>query len=133
MRRSFRVFVGEGALNESPELPEAVRTELQDLSSELEAVGPLVDKLSIVDPDEVELRAIAATLHAFYNGVERVIIIIAKHYGETPGESQAWGTGIYYRAWRHQPTRGRLWSTDRCATGFVTILASGISSAMRIR
>ena len=77
-------------MNESPELAEAVRTELQDLSSELEAVGLLVDKLSIVDPDEVELRAIAATLHAFYNGVERVFIIIAKHYGETPGESQAW-------------------------------------------
>ena len=72
------------------ELPDAVRTELRDLSSELEAVGPLTDKLSVVDPDEVELRAIAATLHAFYNGVERAFIIIAKHFGESPGQSHTW-------------------------------------------
>ena len=90
MRPSLRVFVAEGALNASHELPDAVRTELLDLSSELEAVGPLIDKLSVVDPDEVELRAIAATLHAFYNGVERAFTIIAKHFGESPGQSHAW-------------------------------------------
>ena len=47
MLRSFRVVVAVAALSALPELPDAVRTELRDLSSELGAVSPLIDKVSV--------------------------------------------------------------------------------------
>ena len=46
---------------------------------------PLVDRLSVRDPDEIELRAMALTLHGFYNGVESIFLRIARHFdGHVP-------------------------------------------------
>lgn len=58
-------------MSESPELRDAVDGELKDLVAELDSVQPLLDKVFAAEPDAIELRAIAATLHAYYNGVER--------------------------------------------------------------
>jgi hypothetical protein len=59
-------------LSELRNLDRAVKAEFEDLGSEIADVQPLVNKLSASDPDSIEIRAIAGTLHAFYNGVERV-------------------------------------------------------------
>lgn len=77
-------------LSEWPELRDAVDGELKDLVAELDSVQPLLDKVFAAEPDAIELRAIAATLHAYYNGVERVFVLIAKHFSELPAESHTW-------------------------------------------
>ena len=53
-------------MNGSPELREAVEGELRDLFAELDSVQPLLDKVFAIEPDAIELRAIAATLHDYY-------------------------------------------------------------------
>lgn len=69
-------------MNELHELGLRLRTELQDLSSEIQAVSPLFDKVQSIEPDAIEIRAIASTLHAFYNGAERIFLLIAKTVGQ---------------------------------------------------
>ena len=72
-------------MHTSPELSSEIRTELLDLSTELEAVRPLLNKLQVSMPDSIEIRAVATTLHAFYNGVERICVRIVKELdGDLP-------------------------------------------------
>lgn len=77
-------------MSELPELRDAVDGELKELVAELDSVQPLLAKVFAAEPDAIELRAIAATLHAYYNGVERVFVLIAKHFSELPAESHTW-------------------------------------------
>ncbi len=83
-------FVRAASLNEWRRLDRAVAAEIEDLASEIAEVQPLLDKLLSSDPDSIEIRAIAGTLHAFYNGVERILVLISKHLGEDLRESHAW-------------------------------------------
>ena len=77
-------------MNASHETSEKLKTELEDLQSEISAVGPLLDKLEVSQPDGVEIRAVATTLHAFYNGVERIFLIIAKGIDDQVPQSVHW-------------------------------------------
>ena len=77
-------------MRKSPKLDTSVRTELADLKAEIEAVAPLLKKLAVQEPDSIELRAVAATLHAFYNGIERVFLLIARHVDEMTPQGITW-------------------------------------------
>lgn len=66
-------------LNESDKLIRQVELELAEMYDELAAVEPLLRGLNQREPDLVELRAVAATLHAFYNGVERIFMMLHKN------------------------------------------------------
>lgn len=75
-------------MSESPDFQSAIVAELENLQKELQAVEPLLKKLRIEEPDQIEIRAVATTLHAFYTGVERVFVHIAKHVdGDLPSGS----------------------------------------------
>lgn len=69
-------------MNEWHEFEERVKDELESLAEELSAIAPLRAKLRETDPDPIELRAAATTLHAFYNGVERLLIHVLRHFGD---------------------------------------------------
>jgi len=70
-------------LNEWREFEERVTDELESLDEELSAIAPLRAKLRQTDPDPVELRAAATTLHAFYNGVERLLIYVSRRFDDS--------------------------------------------------
>lgn len=80
----------EDTLQEWHEVVERVQEELQSLQEEIDAVGPLLRKLTQVEPDEVEMRAAAATLHAFYSGVERLLLVIARRCDASTPQSIRW-------------------------------------------
>lgn len=72
-------------LRELPNLRQRIEDDLGEIAKELRSVRPLVDRLSVRDPDEIELRAVALTLHRFYNGVESIFLLIARHFdGHVP-------------------------------------------------
>lgn len=77
-------------MSESHDLQSAILAELENLRKELDAVEPLLKKLQIQDPDQIEIRAVATTLHAFYTGVERIFVQIAKHVDEDLPGGSSW-------------------------------------------
>jgi hypothetical protein len=72
-------WTGE-SLRELHRFTERIYEELKHLEAEVAGVRPLFEKLATRDPDEIELRAAALTLHGFYDGVEAVFLFIAKHF-----------------------------------------------------
>lgn len=71
-------------------LKQRIEEELEDLRAEVSGVSPLFEKLSSREPDEIELRAAALTLHGFYNGVEAVFLLIAKRFDNHVPEGIRW-------------------------------------------
>jgi hypothetical protein len=73
-------------LNESPEPRRRIEDELEQLEAEVAGVRPLLETLAHREPDDIEMRAAALTLHGFYNGVEGVLLTIAKRFDrQIPG------------------------------------------------
>jgi hypothetical protein len=79
-----------GILKEWSEFVERIHDEIELLNQEVEAVRPLADKLQLMDPDPVELRAAAATLHAFYSGIERVLLLLVRRLDSTLPSGVRW-------------------------------------------
>ena len=69
---------------------EKVKAELADLQAEILEIRPLLHKLETSEPDPVEIRAVATTLHAFYSGVERIFLLIAKDIDNQIPQSIHW-------------------------------------------
>lgn len=73
--------------------PESIKDkiafELESIEREMLATERLFAKLRRFDPDNVEIRAAASTLHAFYNGVENIFSAIARQIdGLFPGDDR---------------------------------------------
>lgn len=67
----------------------ALRFEIDQIEQLLATYAPLRDAVQHTPPDVVQVTAIAAMLHSFYNGVEHMFTIIAKQVdGELPAGAQ---------------------------------------------
>ena len=125
IRPLFEHYAKRGTLSSLRSLRRAVSAELSDLSAELGSVRPLLDKLLNSTPDAIEIRAVATTLHAFYNGVERTFVLIAKRFQEPVGQSYAWHRDLLVQM--SAPNRGPPGSDlSRAPDG--TQRVSGVSS-----
>ncbi len=99
-------------MNEWPEFEERVTDELESLDDELSAIAPLRAKLRQADPDPVELRAAATTLHAFYNGVERILIQIVRHFDDSIPNSISWHRELLNQAVEATSGRSAILSAE---------------------
>ncbi len=77
-------------MNEWADLVRRITDEIELLDEEVDAVRPLADKLRKADPDPVELRAAAATLHAFYSGIERILLLLVRQRDTTLPSGIRW-------------------------------------------
>jgi hypothetical protein len=66
-------------------LREQVAVEREQLHRLLESYRPLLEKCAASPPNDVELSALAAVLHSFYNGIENIFKRIAE---ELDGQSR---------------------------------------------
>ena len=80
----------EASLSASPELSERIRTELEQLQAEIASVRPLLETLTRREPDDIEMRAAALTVHGFYNGVEAIFLIIARRFDRQVPDGTRW-------------------------------------------
>ncbi len=72
----------------------AEREQLQRL---LSGIGGLLIKCRTTDPTEIELSALAATLHAFYTGVENIFKRVAMELDGEPVRGEAWHRELLLR------------------------------------
>lgn len=98
-------------MQEWRELVERIQDELHYLQDEVDAVSPLLKKLELIEPDEVEIRAVGATLHAFYGGVERILTIIAKRFDPPIADGRRWHRALLDQATTETEWRPRVISS----------------------
>ena len=91
---------------------EDIKAELRDLGTEIESVGPLLDKVKVEAPDAIEIRAIATTLHAFYSGIERVCVMIAKAIDNKTPTTAQWHRDLLDQMNLPTKTRGAVISAE---------------------
>ena len=74
----------------SNKLKKQAAVEIEQLNILLERHRPLVEKVAILEPDAIELSALAAMLHAFYTGVENIFKRITVELNEGMTKSEFW-------------------------------------------
>ncbi|MBM4080167.1 MAG: hypothetical protein FJ272_03985 [Planctomycetes bacterium] len=71
-------------------MKEEIELELAMLRQHLDSFRPLRMAVFLRPPDTVELMALAAALHAFYNGIENTLKRIAVHLDAGLPRGEAW-------------------------------------------
>ena len=71
-------------------LREKISFELDSLKRELAETQELFERLGKVQPDAIEIRAVATSLHAFYNGIENIFSAIARHVDGAVPDGERW-------------------------------------------
>ena len=89
----------------SDRLAAQVAVELEQLDELLAIYRPLLDRVPETPPDAIELAALAAMLHSFYNGVENLLKRIVVESGESLPEGGMWHRRLLEQA--AQPTEQR--------------------------
>jgi hypothetical protein len=112
MGTSFRVWWSLAHLNASPDLVSAILVELASIQDEMNAVHPLLFKLKRAEPDEIELRAVGATLHSFYTGIERILLLVANHLDESVPNSPRWHRDLISQMSRSTNRRAEILSSE---------------------
>lgn len=80
----------------SSKLPKRVAVEMEMLHRLMGRHPDLIEKSRSVDPSLVEIDALAALLHSFYNGVENLFKLIAKEFDGGLPESPNWHTLLLF-------------------------------------
>ena len=91
-------------------LAKMVSVQLAELEEEILVARPLADELSRREPNQIEIRAIAATMHTFYNGIERVLELIARTVDESVPEGPSWHRDLLMQMAESNPKRPPLLS-----------------------
>lgn len=69
---------------------EKIQFEIEEIDRLLESYAFLINHCKDMTPDLVELTAIATILHSFYNGIEKVFVLIAKEIDENLPKEYDW-------------------------------------------
>jgi hypothetical protein len=88
-----------------PETQERVRLEMVLLRRQVDFTLPLLKKVESTEPEPYELQALAAHLHSFYTGIEKILGHIAKAIDGGMPSGFAWHSRLLTSM--SQPTESR--------------------------
>jgi hypothetical protein len=87
-------------------------TEREQLRRLLSGIGELLTKCRDAAPNEIELSALAATLHSFYTGVENIFKRVALELDGEPVRGDAWHRELLKRMKMANARHPALLSTE---------------------
>jgi uncharacterized protein (UPF0332 family) len=97
-------------------LDESVKTKIGYEISRIEKLitdaKPLFDLCKIREPDFIEITATAQILHSFYNGVESVIVLFFKNYGEKLPNDIHWHKSLFEMAFGNNSKNLKIINAD---------------------
>jgi hypothetical protein len=64
--------------------------EIQQIDKLIFQAGPLLAVCKLKDPDFIQMSAMSAVLHSFYNGIESIFLIIEKFEKHSVTKSAGW-------------------------------------------
>jgi len=99
MRIFFPCWKGKARLwNLDNNLREKIEHEVLRINKLFDSEEPLLDLCKLKEPDFVEASAIGAFLQSFYNGTERIILLIFKTIGESIPTDLHWHKKLFEKA-----------------------------------
>jgi len=93
-------------------LREKINFELESIERELRETEQLFNLLRNVDPDPIEIRAAATSLHAFYNGIENIFAAVAREVDGIIPEGDRWHNSLLRAMSASTDKRGQFISTE---------------------
>jgi hypothetical protein len=87
-------------------------TERAQLQRLLSGIHELLTKCRSKTPSEIELTALAATLHSFYTGIENIFKRVAQELEGEPVRGEAWHRELLLRMKTPTPCRPALLSEE---------------------
>ena len=87
-----------------------IRYEISRIERLLNDANHLIKLCNLKEPDFIEVTAMAQILHAFYNGVESVIILTFKNIDEKLPNDYKWHKTLFDIAFG-QNSKSAVWQT----------------------
>ena len=72
------------------QIKEKIEFEISQIDTLLSKAELLAKKCALHAPDFIELSAVGATLHSYYNGLENIFVLIGKRIDNATFSSQRW-------------------------------------------
>jgi hypothetical protein len=95
-------------------LARKITLEVENLDRLFADSKPLFDLCKVRQPDFVEASAVALILHSFYNGVENMLLLIAKYENAAPSGTN-WHTQLFEQAFLATENRGAIFTEENKA------------------
>jgi hypothetical protein len=86
--------------------------EISRINKLLDEGKPLLDLCKLKTPDFIERSAVALLLHSFYNGIENVLILIFKNYGEELPNGIKWHIELLDKAFVSNGNRKEIFQRE---------------------
>jgi hypothetical protein len=100
-------------LSESVEkVIDRINFEITQIDKLFEVYAELLSRVQKRQPDTVEIAAVASVLHSFYNGVENIFLIVAKHIDQSVPTGMQSHRDLLLQMTQRNSRRGNVISTD---------------------
>lgn len=95
---------------------EKIQFEIDEIDRLLESYAFLINQCINQAPDLLELTAIATILHSFYNGIEKIFVLIAKEIDENLPKEYDWHKKILIQMSKPNNKRNNVISQEMLNT-----------------
>lgn len=85
-----------------------IRFEVRQIEWLFDSYADLLDRCRQTSPDLVEMTAVASVLHAFYNGLENIFLVVSKELDGTVPAGPSWHRDLLVLMSRDTPQRRRV-------------------------
>ena len=89
-----------------------IEFELDQIDNLLSKYRDLINKCENKEPDLIELTALALVLHSFYNGVENILLLIAKNIDNNSPEGANWHKKLLIQMQKENNKRNKVISKN---------------------
>ena len=86
--------------------------EIAQIDKLLDNCKPLLDLCKLKKPDFIEMSACAMVLHSFYNGIEKMMVLLFKHYDGNLTIGSKWHTELLDRSFVSDESRKQFFSDE---------------------